>query len=98
MLLFRCYYFPELVNKVNILRNDKYEEDKGESQMKFEYLTHKIKALHTREGFVLDEDYEHYLNFYAQQGWRFVQFIDLTKLDPKNPHITLLFERKKGGK
>lgn len=66
--------------------------------MKFEYLTHKIKALHTREGFVLEEEYEKYIHQHARQGWRFVQFIDLTKLNPREPHITLLFERKKGGK
>jgi len=64
----------------------------------YEYFSYKIKALHTREGNQLEEDYEQHVHRFAKEGWRFVQFIDLTNLHPKDPHIALLFEREKGGR
>ncbi len=65
--------------------------------MHYEYHIQKISVQYTREGYRLEEDYERSIQSFAARGWRFVQLIDLTELDPKNPRIDLLFEREKGG-
>ena len=61
----------------------------------YEYQTKTILLKHGREGLTLEEDYEKYIVAQARNGWRFVQLVNLSNLNPSERRIDLIFEKKK---
>lgn len=61
----------------------------------YEYQIKSIKLRYSREGFLLAENYSHIIAQFAEEGWRFVQFVDFSQFAPSEQRIDLIFERKK---
>lgn len=61
----------------------------------YEYHIQSIRLKRTREGISLAEQYEQLIASYAEEGWRFVQLVDLSNLSPDEQRVDLIFEREK---
>ncbi len=61
----------------------------------YEYHIESLRLNRRLEGFTLDQKYEQLIDTYAREGWRFVQFVDLSGLTKNEQRIDLVFERKK---
>lgn len=60
-----------------------------------EYHIKSIEVHHGREGISLAEDYGQLIAKFANEGWRFVQLVNLSGLSLSERRIDLIFEREK---
>lgn len=60
-----------------------------------EYHIESIEVHHGREGISLAEDYRQLIANFANEGWRFVQLVNLSGLALSERRIDLIFEREK---